>query len=82
MGAASLKLIGSQGMETELLGSSSGNLAGKGSQNLGPFRGEMWRSRKGKFFKEKGERGGVQGCPAFWCLGDTLEEEDLSWAIH
>lgn len=37
MGAASLMDMESKGMETELLGHSSGNLAGKGSQSLRPW---------------------------------------------
>lgn len=47
--------MGSKGMDTEFLGSSSGNLAGKGSQKLGPWKEGDARSRKCKFIKTEEE---------------------------
>ena len=49
-----------------------------------PLRAVMWDVLGIVLYSLGNDDGGDsnRGCPTFWCLWATLEEEELSWATH
>lgn len=75
--------MGSKGMDTEFLGSSSGNLAGKGSQKLGPWQEGDVEVKEGQVYKDRGGREVKHVCRLVgmvhqrWAWGVPLQRRQL-----